>query len=159
MWYRKRYCSLDLVLYFSTYWYFEIMWGGSKIMYCFLVYYTSKIFHCMSQPWTPSSEESNASTFIIKNCLIWYCSYWAAINIFHHGRFLFFLCCEFFEPSCTYLNLSIISIARLNHWHEPCGTVPTASTRFKSILTVLYFQLQGWTSLCNFEPREPAFFN
>jgi len=48
--------------------------------------------HSIGPRWTPLSVELNASTFIIKNRLIWYCSYWAAVdNIFHHGRFL--SCC------------------------------------------------------------------
>ena len=64
-----------------------------------------------------------------------------------------------FEPSCPYLNLSIFLFARLNRWHEPLGAVRTVLARFKSIWTVPYFQLQGWTSLYNFEPREPAFYN
>ena len=150
---------MDLVLYFSTYWYFKIMWGGSKIMFCFLVYHTFKFFYCKSPTWTPSSGESNASTFIIKNRNFWFGSYWEiGNNIFHHGRFVFFLCC-YFEPRCPYLNLSIFLFARLNRWHEPRGAVRTAPNGSNSIWNVPYFQLQGWTSLYNFETREPAFFN
>ena len=84
----------------------------------------------------------------------------------------FFLCCLFwtvlhiFEPRHIFnckvealpwtawhgsraLNLVIFPIARLNRCHGPRGTVQEQS----------YFQLQGWTSLCNFEPREWDFFN
>ena len=43
MWYRKCYSLMDLVLYFSTYWYFKNIRGGSKIMFCFLVYHTSNV--------------------------------------------------------------------------------------------------------------------
>ena len=113
----------------------------------------------MGPSWPRLSVKLNASTFIIKNCLIWYCSSWAVVdNIFHHGRFVFFFV-VYFEQSCTYLNLSIFSIARLTRWHKSRRAIRTPLTRFKSIWTVLYFQLQGWTSLYNFVPREPAFYN
>ena len=128
-------------------------------MFCFLLYHTSNIVHCIGPRWTPLSVKLNASTFIIKNRLIWYCSSWAVVdNIFHHGRFVFFFV-VYFEQSCTYLNLSIFSNARLNRWYEPCRVVQTAQHGSKGFRIVLYIQLQGWTSLCSFEPREQAFFN
>ena len=92
-WNRKCYSLLDLNLYFLTYWYFKNIRGGSKIMFCFLLYHTPHIVYCIGPRWTPLSVKLNTSTFIIKNYLLWYCSYWAAVdNIFHHRRFDNFFC-------------------------------------------------------------------
>ena len=73
-------------------------------------------------------------------------------------NFFFLLCC-YFEPCCTYLNLSIFLTARFKRCYEPCGAIQTSQHVSNGVWNVLYIQLQGWTSLCRFEPREQAFFN
>ena len=77
--------------------------------------------HSIGPRWTPLSVELNASTFIITNRNFWFGSYWEiGNNIFHHGHFVFFFV-VYFEQCCTYLDLSIFSIARLNHCYKPRG--------------------------------------
>ena len=127
-------------------------------MYQFPLYHTSKFTHCKSRRWTLSSVKLKGDAFIIKNRNFWFCSYWEIDNNnFHHGQFLFFLCC-YFEPCCTYLNLSIFLAARFKRCYEPRGAVQTSQHVSNGVWNVLYIQLQGWTSLCSFEPREQTFF-
>ena len=116
------------------------------------------------------SFEPNGNAYSTKNrpfCLFTYCEKGKTIFVIVNFFFSFVV---YFEQSCTYLNLSIFSIAKLNCCHEPLGTVQEHSlnlaifsiarlnlamnraARFKSIWTLPYFQLQGLTLPYNFEP-------
>ena len=85
------------------------------------------------------SLELKCNAFIIKYHNFWFSSYFEkSKTIFVTVNFFFFPFVVYFEPCCTYLNhvIFLIVCLKLAMNHASC---------FNSILTIPYFQWQGWT--------------